>query len=56
MEIEECLYCGEEMELDRCDYAKYGMSDCEEIVSIYECKTCNKWFTKREGNFELEED
>ena len=47
--------CGNELEYFGNEWAKYCMSDCEEIIDIYECEKCNKMYSKREGNFELEE-
>jgi len=52
---EYCSYCGKELEYVDNEWAKYNFSDCEEIVSIYECIFCKKRFTKRDGNFNLEE-
>ena len=48
-------YCGEVLELDRCEWAKYCFSDCEELINIYKCEKCGRTFSKRDGNFELEE-
>jgi len=47
--------CGNELEYFGAEWAKYCFSDSEEIISIYECKECKKQYSKREGNFELEE-
>lgn len=54
MKTYECN-CGNELELERCEWAKYCFSDCEEVISIYKCNVCNKEFSKRGGNFDLEE-
>ena len=51
---ETCGYCGKELEFIDCEWAKYNFADCEEIVSVYGCKACNKKYTQREGNFRLE--
>ena len=48
-------YCGEELRCERNEWAKYGMSDCEELIDIYKCESCGRMFSKREGNFELQE-
>ncbi len=53
--MNEICSCGNELEFDRCEYAKYCMSDCEELIDIYICSNCDKEYSKREGNFELEE-
>jgi len=47
--------CGNELEYFGNEWARYGDSYEEEIVSIYECGKCNRMYDKREGNFELEE-
>ena len=48
-------YCGREMDCIDVEWAKYGLSDCEELVNVYFCKKCKKKYAKREGNFDLEE-
>jgi hypothetical protein len=51
----ETCECGNELEYFGNEWAKYCMSDCEEIIDIYECGKCKRMYDKREGNFELEE-
>jgi len=51
--IEYC-YCGETLEWIDSEWAKYCMSDSEEIVDIYKCPVCGRKFSKREGNFDLD--
>jgi len=51
-----CDYCGDMLEYFATEWAKYCMCDDEELVSIYECKKCKKKYTKRDGNFGLEEN
>ena len=43
-----CDLCGGELEFDRCDYEKYGMSDGEELVSIHICLDCDEETTVRD--------
>ena len=54
MEVYFCN-CGNTLEYFDNEWAKYNFSDSEEIVSIYKCEKCGKRYTKREGNFDLEE-
>tara|TARA_R110000824_G_scaffold218435_2_gene405047 strand:+ start:3095 stop:3265 length:171 start_codon:yes stop_codon:yes gene_type:complete len=49
------ICCGIELDYETNEYAKYGGSDCEEIISIYSCSSCKKWYSKRDGNFDLED-
>jgi hypothetical protein len=50
-----CNYCGSKLEYLDTEWAKYGMSDDEELVTVCECKKCKRKYVKRDGNFSLEE-
>lgn len=50
-----CNVCCEEMEFARCEWAKYMMSDSEELVSIYRCDKCASERTIRDDPPECDE-
>ena len=47
--------CGTILEFFDSEWAKYPYSDGEEIITIYVCPKCKRKWSKREGNFPLEE-
>jgi hypothetical protein len=50
-----CDYCGEMLEYFDNAWTKYGDSYEEEIIDLYECKKCDKMFSKRDRDWDLEE-
>lgn len=42
MDKEYCDICGELMEYDRAEWARYDTQIGEELVSIYKCTKCNE--------------
>ena len=53
-EYEKCE-CGEVLEWIDNAWATYGMSYEAEIIDIYECTSCDKVYSKRRGQDDLEE-